>query len=128
VIRSVGGEPVDRPTGRRVISESTSASVREMLRGVLAAGGTASEATIEGYDLAGKTGTANKVDADTGEYSETRYIASFVGFAPASRPELLVSVVVDEPQGGAIYGGEVAAPAFQKIVAFALPYLGIRPS
>jgi cell division protein FtsI (penicillin-binding protein 3) len=127
VIREVGGEPVRAPAGRRVISESTAASVREMLRGVLAAGGTASEAQIEGYDLAGKTGTANKVDADTGEYSETRYIASFVGFAPASHPELLVSVVVDEPQG-AIYGGEIAAPAFQKIVAFALPYLGIRPS
>jgi cell division protein FtsI (penicillin-binding protein 3) len=115
------------PAGRRVISESTSASVRQMLRGVLAAGGTAREAQIEGYDLAGKTGTANKVDADTGEYSESRYIASFVGFAPARDPELLVSVVVDEPQL-AIYGGQVAAPAFQKIVAFALPYLGIRPS
>lgn len=127
VVRSVGGERVPMPRGRRVISETTSASVREMLRGVLAAGGTASEATIEGYDLAGKTGTANKVDADTGEYSESRYIASFVGFAPARDPELLVAVVVDEPQG-AIYGGEVAAPAFQKIVAFALPYLGIRPS
>jgi cell division protein FtsI (penicillin-binding protein 3) len=127
VIRSLGGERVRVPAGRRVISSATSARVREMLRGVLAAGGTASEAHIEGYDLAGKTGTANKVDAATGEYSEERYIASFVGFAPARDPELLVSVVVDEPQG-AIYGGEVAAPAFQKIVAFALPYLGIRPS
>jgi cell division protein FtsI (penicillin-binding protein 3) len=127
IVRAVGGQRVRTPAGRRVISESTAASVREMLRGVLAAGGTASEAQIEGYDLAGKTGTANKVDADTGEYSETRYIASFFGFAPASDPELLVSVVVDEPQV-AIYGGEVAAPAFQKIVAFALPYLGIRPS
>jgi cell division protein FtsI (penicillin-binding protein 3) len=97
-----------------------------MLRGVLAAGGTASEASIEGYDLAGKTGTANKVDPD-GEYSDTRYVASFMGFAPARDPRLLVAVVVDEPQG-AIYGGQVAAPAFQKIVAFALPYLGIRPS
>ena len=127
IVRSIDGRPAHEPAGRRVISESTAASVREMLRGVLAAGGTASEAHIDGYDLAGKTGTANKVDADTGEYSDTRYIASFVGFAPARDPELLVSVVVDEPQG-AIYGGQVAAPAFQKIVAFALPYLGIRPS
>ncbi len=127
IVRSIGGERVRPPADRRILSEGTAASVREMLKGVLAAGGTASEASIEGYDLAGKTGTANKVDADTGEYSETRYIASFVGFAPASDPQLLVSVVVDEPQG-AIYGGEVAAPAFQKIVAFALPYLGIRPS
>jgi cell division protein FtsI (penicillin-binding protein 3) len=127
IVREIGGRAVREPAGRRVISEQTAASVREMLRGVLAAGGTASEASIEGYDLAGKTGTANKVDADTGEYSDTRYVASFMGFAPASHPELLVSVVVDEPQG-AIYGGQVAAPAFQKIVAFALPYLGIRPS
>jgi cell division protein FtsI (penicillin-binding protein 3) len=127
IIRSIDGRVVAPATGRRVISPEAAASVREMLRGVLAAGGTASEAQIEGYDLAGKTGTANKVDADTGEYSDTRYIASFMGFAPAREPELLVSVVVDEPQG-AIYGGQVAAPAFQKIVAFALPYLGIRPS
>jgi cell division protein FtsI/penicillin-binding protein 2 len=127
IVREVGGRAVREPAGRRVISETAAASVREMLRGVLAAGGTGSEASIEGYDLAGKTGTANKVDADTGEYSDTRYVASFMGFAPASHPELLVSVVVDEPQG-AIYGGQVAAPAFQKIVAFALPYLGIRPS
>lgn len=127
IVREIDGSAVHEPAGRRVISEQAAASVREMLRGVLAAGGTASEASIEGYDLAGKTGTANKVDADTGEYSDTRYVASFMGFAPASHPELLVSVVVDEPQG-AIYGGQVAAPAFQKIVAFALPYLGIRPS
>ncbi len=127
IVRSIDGRAAHEPPGRRVISTGTAASVREMLRGVLAAGGTASEAHIDGYDLAGKTGTANKVDADTGEYSDTRYIASFVGFAPARDPELLVSVVVDEPQG-AIYGGQVAAPAFQKIVAFALPYLGIRPS
>jgi cell division protein FtsI (penicillin-binding protein 3) len=126
IVRSIDGSAVHPPSGRRVISTDAAASVREMLRGVLAAGGTASEASIEGYDLAGKTGTANKVDPD-GEYSDTRYIASFMGFAPARHPELLVSVVVDEPQG-AIYGGQVAAPAFQKIVAFALPYLGIRPS
>ena len=126
IVREIGGGAVREPAGTRVISEEAAASVREMLRGVLAAGGTASEASIEGYDLAGKTGTAQKVEPD-GEYSRTRYIASFMGFAPASHPELLVSVVVDEPQG-AIYGGQVAAPAFQKIVAFALPYLGIRPS
>jgi cell division protein FtsI/penicillin-binding protein 2 len=127
MVRAIGGEHVLMSRGHRIISTDTAASVREMLRGVLAAGGTASEAQIDGYDLAGKTGTANKVDADTGAYSDTRYIASFVGFAPAADPQLLVSVVVDEPQGS-IYGGQVAAPAFQKIVAFALPYLGIRPN
>ncbi|HEX4806396.1 MAG TPA: penicillin-binding protein 2 [Conexibacter sp.] len=126
IVASVDGRAVGAPAGHRVISPATAASIRDMLRGVLAAGGTASEASIPGYDLAGKTGTAQKVDPD-GQYSRTRYIASFMGFAPASDPKLLVSVVVDEPQG-AIYGGQVAAPAFQKIVAFALPYLGIRPS
>ncbi len=126
IVESVDGRAVRTPAGRRVIAPSTATSIRDMLRGVLAAGGTASEASIPGYDLAGKTGTAQKVDPD-GQYSRTRYIASFMGFAPASDPRLLVSVVVDEPQG-AIYGGQVAAPAFQKIVAFALPYLGIRPS
>jgi cell division protein FtsI (penicillin-binding protein 3) len=127
LIRAIGGQPVTASRGRRVISPQTAASVRDMLRGVLAAGGTGSEAQIPGYDLAGKTGTANKVDPSTGQYSTTRYVASFLGFAPASHPRLLVAVVVDEPQG-AIYGGQVAAPAFQKIVAFALPYLGIAPS
>jgi cell division protein FtsI (penicillin-binding protein 3) len=126
IVRAIDGRAVRPPAGRRVISPQTASSVRDMLRGVLAAGGTASEASIPGYDLAGKTGTAQKVDPD-GQYSRTRYIASFMGFAPASDPKLLVSVVVDEPQG-AIYGGQVAAPAFQKIVAFALPYLGIKPS
>jgi cell division protein FtsI/penicillin-binding protein 2 len=126
IVRSVGGVPKRAARGERILSEETAASVRKMLQGVLAAGGTAEEAHIEGYDLAGKTGTANKVDPATGEYSETDYVASFVGFAPAKTPRLLVSVVVDEPQGE-IYGGAIAAPAFQKIVAFALPYLGISP-
>lgn len=127
LIERVGGVRQPQARGRRVISAQTSAQVREMLRGVLAAGGTAAEAEIPGYDLAGKTGTANKVDDKTGEYSRSRYIASFMGFAPASDPKLLISVVVDEPQGS-IYGGQVAAPAFQKIAAWALPYFGVRPN
>ena len=98
-----------------------------MLEGVVEAGGTASEVAIPGYTLAGKTGTANKVDRTTGEYSKTRFIGSFVGFAPARKPKLLVTVMVDEPQGE-IYGAEVAAPAFQEIMRFALPYLGIAPA
>jgi cell division protein FtsI/penicillin-binding protein 2 len=97
-----------------------------MLEGAFAPGGTAAEVSIPGYQLAGKTGTANKIDTATGEYSESRYIASFVGFAPAQSPRLLVGVVVDEPQG-AIYGGTVAAPAFGQIASFALPYLRIPP-
>jgi cell division protein FtsI/penicillin-binding protein 2 len=97
-----------------------------MLQGVLAAGGTASEAAIPGYTLAGKTGTAQKPDPVNGGYSKYKYVASFIGFAPARNPRLEVAVMVDEPQG-AIYGGVVAAPAFQKILQFALPYLRIPP-
>lgn len=127
LIDAVDGQLVPLPVGRRVISKQTSAQLRAMLEGVFRPGGTASEVSIPGYVLAGKTGTANKVDPGASEYSKTRFIASFVGFAPAKHPKLLVSVVVDEPQG-AIYGGEVAAPAFGEIAKFALPYLAIAPN
>jgi cell division protein FtsI (penicillin-binding protein 3) len=125
LMKSVGGEPVDHEAGaRRVISTRTAAQIRTMLEGVLEPGGTASSVSVPGYVLAGKTGTAQKVE--NGTYSDTRYVASFVGFAPAERPKLLVAVVVDEP----LYvhtGGAVAAPVFGQVAEFALPYLGIRP-
>jgi cell division protein FtsI (penicillin-binding protein 3) len=115
----------DRRPGRRVISAHTAQSVSRMLEGVIAQGGTAQEASIAGYKLAGKTGTAEKPD-EFGGYSKTKFVASFIGFAPARDPRLLVAVMVDEPKGE-IYGGVVAAPAFQKIAEFALPYLRIPP-
>lgn len=127
IIRAVDGKRVAPPKGTRVISRETSSSVRSMLEGVFAPGGTAAEVSIPGYKLAGKTGTAEKVDAKTGEYSKANYIASFVGFAPAAKPKLLVSVVVDEPKGE-IYGGAIAAPAFGKITEFALTHLRVPPS
>jgi cell division protein FtsI (penicillin-binding protein 3) len=127
IVAAVNGRPTKLPAGHRVISASTAAQVRQMLRGVLAPGGTASEVSVPGYQLAGKTGTASKVNPATGEYSETAYVASFMGFAPASDPKLLCAVIVDEPQTGSIYGGTVAAPAFGQIMGFALPYLGIPP-
>ncbi len=127
IVQSVAGRPIHTPAGRRVISTTTAAELREMLRGVLAPGGTASEVSIPGYALAGKTGTASKVDPQTGEYSESAYVASFIGFAPANDPKLLCAVIVNEPQTGSIYGGTVAAPAFGQIMGFALPYLGIAP-
>jgi cell division protein FtsI/penicillin-binding protein 2 len=96
-----------------------------MLEGVLGPGGTAPEAQVAGYKLAGKTGTAEKPDGHGG-YSKTKFVASFIGYAPARHPRLLVAVMVDEPQG-AIYGGVVAAPAFGQIARFALPYLHIPP-
>jgi cell division protein FtsI (penicillin-binding protein 3) len=124
IVASVGGHRTPQPRGRRVISEATAASVRKMLEGVIGPGGTASGAEIKGYNLAGKTGTAEK--AFNGEYSKDKYVASFVGFAPADKPKLLVAVVVDEPNGE-IYGGQVAAPAWREIVDFALGYLKIAP-
>jgi cell division protein FtsI/penicillin-binding protein 2 len=126
VVKSVGGQATEVPKGNRIISGKTASGLRKMLKGVLGAGGTASEAAITGYDLAGKTGTAQKIDPQTGEYSKTNYVASFIGFAPAQHPRLLVSVMVDEPRGQ-YYGGLVAAPAFQEILNFALPYMKIPP-
>jgi cell division protein FtsI (penicillin-binding protein 3) len=126
VVRRVDGELVPAPKGRRVISARTAANLRHMLEGAFAPGGTASEVSIPGYKLAGKTGTANKIDPITHEYSKSQYVASFIGFAPALHPKLLIAVMVDEPQTE-IYGGVVAAPAFGKIASFALPYLRIPP-
>jgi len=126
LIRSVGGQPADEETDpHRVISARTSAQLRRMLEGVLEPGGTASSVSVPGYVLAGKTGTAQKVE--NGTYSDTDYVASFVGFAPAHHPKLLVAVVVDEPQY-VHTGGAVAAPVFGQIASFALPYLGISPN
>ena len=122
LVKRIGEEEVHEPKGKRVISPQVAAEVREMLEGVLAPGGTASEVSVPGYTLAGKTGTAEV--AENGAYSETKYVASFIGFAPAENPQLLAAVIVDQPQGE-IYGGSVAAPAFGQIAEFALPYLGV---
>ena len=122
LIERIGEEALPAPRGRRVIGAAVAADLRAMLEGVLAPGGTASEVSVPGYALAGKTGTSQV--AENGTYSETKYVASFIGFAPADDPRLLVAVIVDQPQGE-IYGGAVAAPAFGKIAAFALPYLGV---
>ena len=124
LIERIGDRTIHEPKGHRVIDANVAEQVREMLEGVLAAGGTASEVSVPGYALAGKTGTAEV--AENGTYSETKYVASFIGFAPAQDPKLLAAVIVDQPQGD-IYGGSVAAPAFGKIAGFALPYLGVAP-
>ena len=124
IVASIGGKPVKLAAGHRIISEQTAAELRKMLIGVFGDGGTASGAAIPGYEMAGKTGTANI--AIDGHYSNTEFVASFVGMVPANHPQLECLVVVDEPQGS-IYGGSVAAPAFQKIVGWAVPYFGISP-
>jgi cell division protein FtsI/penicillin-binding protein 2 len=124
IVDGIGGKTRSIPRGKRIISQHVASAMRVMLRGVFADGGTASGAAITGYDLAGKTGTAN--DVVNGSYSSTEYTASFIGFVPANAPRLLVAIMVDRPKG-AIYGGAVAAPAFRKIVGWAVPYLGISP-
>ncbi|HEY1521363.1 MAG TPA: penicillin-binding protein 2 [Solirubrobacteraceae bacterium] len=124
VVQSVGGKPTSVPAGHRIISSATASELRDMLRGVLADGGTASGAAIAGYDMAGKTGTANI--AVDGHYSDSAYVASFIGMVPTDHPRLVVAVVVDQPNGS-IFGGSVAAPAFQQIVGWAVPYLGLPP-
>ncbi|HVS99875.1 MAG TPA: penicillin-binding protein 2 [Solirubrobacterales bacterium] len=122
LIKQVGEEAIHEPKGHRVISSQTAQEVREMLEGVLGPEGTASEVSVPGYTLAGKTGTAQV--AEDGGYSETKYVASFIGFAPALHPKFLAAVIVDQP-AGEIYGGSVAAPAFGELAAFSLPYLGV---
>jgi cell division protein FtsI (penicillin-binding protein 3) len=124
VVQSIGGKPTPVPRGRQIISPVTASELRVMLRGVYADGGTASGARIDGYDMAGKTGTANI--AVGGHYSNSAYVASFIGMVPTDHPKLVVAVVVNQPQGS-IFGGSVAAPAFQQIVGWAVPYLGIAP-
>lgn len=110
--------------GTKVFSAQTAREMRAMLEMVVQAGGTAPKAQVPGYRVAGKTGTAHKVQG--GSYSN-RYVASFVGFAPASDPRLVVAVMIDEPSGAIYYGGDVAAPVFSQVMAGALRSLGVPP-
>jgi cell division protein FtsI (penicillin-binding protein 3) len=118
------GEPKEL---RRVISPKTSAQMREILGKVVQEDGTGTQARIKGFLVGGKTGTAQKVETGTGRYSSDKRIASFVGFLPLQDPELLILVVIDEPKGE-VYGGVVAAPAFNQIAVKTAYYLGIMPS
>lgn len=106
---------------KKVISGDTASKVTEMLRDAVAEGGTGTEAALNGYDVAGKTGTAQKVSGGRG-YTENKHVASFIGFVPAESPELVVLVAIDEPEG-IQYGGIVAAPAFRAIAETSLRYL-----
>ncbi len=110
--------------GRPVISAQTAAEVRDMLELVVKPEGTAPLAQVRGFRVAGKTGTAHK--QDHGHYSN-RYVSSFVGFAPASNPRLLIAVMIDEPTVGGYYGGVVAAPVFSTLMGETLQLLGVPP-
>jgi cell division protein FtsI (penicillin-binding protein 3) len=109
---------------RRIVTPQIAAQLMGMLKNVVAEG-TGTLAAVPGYVVAGKTGTAAKPDPQGG-YSTTRYVASFVGIVPASKPKLVILVAVDEPKG-AIFGGVVAAPAFREIARFDLQYLEVPP-
>ncbi|HUW37512.1 MAG TPA: penicillin-binding protein 2 [Rhodocyclaceae bacterium] len=111
-------------SGKPVFTEQTAHEVRAMLEMVLQPGGTAPKAQVPGYRVAGKTGTAHKVE---GGIYVNRYVASFVGFAPASDPRLVIAVMIDEPSAGSYYGGDVAAPVFSKVMAGSLRDLGVAP-
>jgi len=108
---------------RRVISTMTAAQMRQMMRGVVLHG-TGRKAVLEGYSSAGKTGTAQKVDPDTGAYSRTKYVGSFAGFAPINNPAVTVAVILDSAVG-LHQGGQVAAPVFQRITQQVLEYLHV---
>jgi len=108
--------------GKKVYSQATALAVRDMLEMVVKPGGTAPLAQINGYRVAGKTGTAHKLE--NGHYVN-RYIASFVGLAPASNPRLIVAVMINEPGGEQYYGGQVAAPVFSNVMGSALRLLNV---
>ena len=110
--------------GKQVFSAQTAREVRAMLEMAVLPGGTAPKAQIAGYRVAGKTGTAHKIEG--GAYAN-KYVASFVGFAPASEPRLIVAVMIDEPSNGKHFGGDVAAPVFAQIMAGSLRTLGVAP-
>ncbi len=113
-----------QPVGR-AITDETCAKVNKILRRVVEAG-TGQKAHPAGYTAAGKTGTAQKVDQKTGSYSKKEYVSSFVGFAPASSPKLVIVVMVDTPEG-VIWGGSVAAPVFKAVAEQSLAYMQVPP-
>lgn len=112
--------------GRRVLTPTTAAKLRELMQGVVEPGGTGTKAVLAQYTTAGKTGTAQVVEPGSRRYSQDKYTSVFVGFAPVSQPRLVLTVVIHEPQPEH-YGGVVAAPVFREVMEKALPYFGVLP-
>jgi cell division protein FtsI/penicillin-binding protein 2 len=125
--RDAEGKVVEQaePESHRVVSAETARTLRGMME-MVTLKGTARAAQLEGYTAAGKTGTAQKIDPRTRAYSATKYVASFVGFAPVESPAAVIIVMVDEPVG-AHHGGDVAAPVFSEVANQILPYLDVKP-
>ena len=111
----------------RVMSAATAAKLVKMMEGVVAEEGTGAQAKTPGYRVAGKTGTAQKLDQATGTYSNKKHLALFMGLAPAEKPALVILVVIDEPKGSP-FGGVVAAPVFAQVAQESLRHLGVSPS
>jgi cell division protein FtsI (penicillin-binding protein 3) len=112
---------------RRVLSPKTSEQMREILGSVVQEDGSGVQARVKGFIVGGKTGTSQKVEPGKKGYSPDKRVASFIGFLPLHDPQLLILVVIDEPRGS-VYGGVVAAPAFNQIAVKTAYYLGIRPT
>jgi cell division protein FtsI (penicillin-binding protein 3) len=119
--------PAPAPKPRRVVSAETARALTGILTGVVRKGGTGTLAALGDYTVAGRTGTARKPDPHGRGYLPGAYVASFIGFAPAERPAIVVAVMLDQPKS-AIFGGTVAAPAFREVSAYALARLGVLPS
>ena len=117
--------PAANRTSTRVISEDTAVKLRIMMESVVSSQGTAPSAAIPGYRVAGKTGTANRYDQNTGRYSG--YTASFIGFAPADAPRYVISVTLQEPKNGH-YGGSLGGPVFKKVMTFVLQSENVAPT
>lgn len=125
LVERIGGKAAPAPKKHRVVSPYVAGELMQILRDVVDEG-TGTRAEISGYSVAGKTGTAAKPDPKTGGYSTYRYVASFVGIVPASKPRLVILVTVDEPHNS-IWGGVAAAPAFKEIALDCLRYLEVPP-
>ncbi len=127
-------QPLDEATWRRnresriAFSQETAAKVTKMMIDVMGPEGTGSAISVPGYTVAGKTGTAQKIDPVTRKYSKKHWVSSFVGFLPAENPEIVLTVMIDEPKKGAYYGSEVAGPVFSEIARKIMHIRGIRPS
>jgi cell division protein FtsI (penicillin-binding protein 3) len=112
------------PQAQRVVSDRTAQQMRDMMEKVVGPGGTAPLAQVRGYRVAGKTGTAHKLE---GGHYVNKYVASFVGFAPMSDPRIIIAVMLDEPSAGKHFGGQVAAPVFSNVAASALRAMNVPP-
>ena len=114
------------PEGKRVIKAETARQIREMMVAVTEPGGTGTSGAVDGFDVGAKTGTARKLI--NGRYVDNKHVATFVGFAPAQNPRVIVAVTVDEPTANGYYGGTVAGPVFKQVMSGSLNILGVSPT